>query len=37
MAEFVVQAGIHSMSLNSDSVIKTTIAVDELEKKLGIK
>lgn len=37
MAEFVVQAGIHSMSLNSDSVIKTTMAVDELEKKLGIK
>jgi pyruvate,water dikinase len=37
MAEFVVQAGIHSMSLNSDSVIKTTMAVAELEKKLGIK
>jgi len=37
MAEFVVQAGIHSMSLNPDSVIKTMVVVAELEKKLGIK
>jgi pyruvate,water dikinase len=37
MAEFVVQAGIQSMSLNPDSVIKTTLDVAELEKKLGIK
>ena len=37
MAEFVVQAGIHSMSLNPDSVIKTLVDVAELEKKLGIK
>lgn len=37
MAEFVVQAGIHSMSLNPDSVIKTTYDIVELEKKLGIR
>ncbi len=37
MAEFVVQAGIHSMSLNPDSVIKTIYDIAELEKKLNIK
>ena len=37
MAEFVVQAGIHSMSLNPDSVIKTTYDIVALEKKLGIR
>ncbi|MGV8171979.1 MAG: putative PEP-binding protein, partial [Candidatus Woesearchaeota archaeon] len=34
-AEFLVECGIDSMSLTSDSVIKTTMAVYELEKKLG--
>ncbi|MCF7866778.1 phosphoenolpyruvate synthase [Candidatus Woesearchaeota archaeon] len=36
-AEFVVECGIQTMSLNPDTVIKTTIAINELEKKLGIK
>ncbi len=36
-AEFVVEAGIHSMSLNPDTVIKTTMAINELEKRLGKK
>jgi pyruvate,water dikinase len=36
-AEFVVECGIQTMSLNPDTVIKTTLAVSELEKKLGIK
>jgi len=35
-AEFVVECGIQSMSLNPDTVIKTTLAIAELEKKLGI-
>ncbi len=35
-AEFVVECGIQTMSLNPDTVIKTTMAVAELEKKLGI-
>ena len=35
-AEFVVECGIETMSLNPDTVIKTTMAVAELEKKLGI-
>ena len=35
-AEFVVECGIQSMSLNPDTVIKTTLAVAELEKRLGI-
>jgi pyruvate,water dikinase len=35
-AEFVVRCGIQSVSLNPDSIIKTTIAIAELEKKLGI-
>ena len=33
-AEFVVKAGIRTMSLNPDTVIKTTIQVNQLEKKL---
>jgi len=37
MAAFVVEAGIHSMSLTPDTVVKTTLAVAKLEKKLGIK
>jgi len=35
-AEFVVECGIESMSLNPDTVIKTTLIVAELEKKLGL-
>jgi pyruvate,water dikinase len=35
-AEFVVECGIDSMSLNPDTVIKTTLIVAELEKKLGL-
>ena len=33
-AKFLVEQGIESMSLNPDSVIKTTIAVAKVEKKL---
>jgi pyruvate,water dikinase len=35
-AEFLVELGIDSMSLNSDSVIKTRLLVAEKEKKLGL-
>ena len=35
-AEFVVECGIQTMSLNPDTVIKTTLAVAKLEKKMGI-
>lgn len=35
-AEFVVECGIQTMSLNPDTVIKTRIKIAELEKKLGI-
>ena len=35
-AEFVVECGIGSMSLNPDTVIKTTLIVAELEKRLGM-
>lgn len=35
-AEFVVECGIQSMSLNPDTVIKTTLLVAEAEKRLGI-
>ncbi len=33
-AKFLVECGIEAMSLNPDSVVKTTLAVAELEKKL---
>ncbi len=33
-AEFVVRAGIQTMSLNPDTIVKTKIAIAELEKKL---
>jgi len=33
-AEFLVREGIDSISLNPDTVIKTTIAIDKLEKKI---
>ena len=36
-ARFVVEQGIDSVSLNPDSVIKTTLAILETEKKLGRK
>lgn len=35
-AEFLVECGIQSMSLNPDTVVKTTLAVAEVEKKLGV-
>jgi pyruvate,water dikinase len=35
-AEFVVECGIQSVSLNPDTVIKTTLLVADLEKRLGI-
>jgi len=35
-AEYVVECGIGSMSLNPDTVLKTTLMVAELEKKMGI-
>jgi pyruvate,water dikinase len=34
-ARFLVECGISSMSLNSDTVIKTTIDIKETEKSLG--
>ena len=34
-AEFLVGLGIDSISLTPDTVVKTTIAVDKTEKKLG--
>ena len=37
IAEFLVREGIDSMSLNPDSVIKTTLMVSELENELGIE
>jgi pyruvate,water dikinase len=36
-AQFLVEAGIHSMSLNPDTVVKTTLAIAAKEKELGIK
>jgi len=35
MAEFLVEVGIDSMSLNPDAVLKTTLHVLDIEKKLG--
>jgi len=35
-AQFLVEAGIQSISLNPDTVIKTTKKIHEKEKKLGI-
>lgn len=35
-ARFLVQCGINSISLNSDTVIKTTIDIIQTEKDLGI-
>ena len=36
-AQFLVRAGIDSISLNPDSVLKTTLKILEVEKKLGLK
>ncbi len=36
MAKYLVEIGIDSISLNPDSVIKTTLQVLEVEKKTGI-
>jgi pyruvate,water dikinase len=36
-AEFLVESGIHSISLNPDTVVKTTIKIAEKEKQLGVK
>ncbi len=35
-AQFLVEQGIDSISLNPDSVLKTTLAIVEMEKKLGV-
>jgi pyruvate,water dikinase len=35
MAQFLVEIGIDSMSLNPDAVLKTTLSVLELEQRLG--
>ncbi|MGJ0507864.1 MAG: phosphoenolpyruvate synthase [Methylocystis sp.] len=35
MAEFLVRLGIDSMSLNPDTILKTTMRIVELEKTLG--
>jgi pyruvate,water dikinase len=35
MAEFLVEIGIDSMSLNPDTVLKTTQLVLETEQRLG--
>ncbi len=34
-ARFVVECGIQTMSLNPDTVLKTTFEIDKLEKELG--
>ncbi|NTV23197.1 MAG: phosphoenolpyruvate synthase [Nanoarchaeota archaeon] len=33
-AQFLVEAGIHSLSLNPDSIVRTRLAIAETEKKL---
>ncbi len=35
-AQFLVEEGIHSISLNPDSIVKTRFKLEETEKKLGI-
>ena len=35
-AQFLVENGIDSISLNPDAVLKTTVAVLEMEKRLGV-
>ncbi len=36
-AQFLVECGIHSISLNPDTVLKTTLKIAETEKRLGIR
>ena len=36
-AEFLVEEGIESMSLNPDTVVKTTVAIAKTEKRLKRK
>ena len=36
-ARFLVEKGIDSLSLNPDAVLKTTLAVLEMEKDLAVK
>jgi pyruvate,water dikinase len=35
MAEYLVEIGIDSMSINPDTVLKTTLHILEVEKRLG--
>lgn len=35
-AKFLVEAGIHSISLNPDTIIKTKVSIAQKEKELGI-
>ena len=35
-AQFLVEQGIDSISLNPDSVLKTTLAIVEMERKMGV-
>lgn len=37
IVEYLVDIGIDSISLNSDTVVKTTLHVLEIEKRLGRK
>ena len=37
MAEYLVNKGIESMSINPDTVLKTTLYVLDVEKRLGRK
>jgi pyruvate, water dikinase len=37
MAEYLVELGIDSISLNPDTVLKTTVQILEVEKRLGLK
>jgi pyruvate, water dikinase len=37
IAEYLVRIGIDSISLSPDTVLRTTLAIGELEKKLGRK
>jgi pyruvate,water dikinase len=37
IAEYLVRAGIDSISLSPDTVLRTTLAIVELENKLGRK
>lgn len=36
-AEFLVEQGINSISLNADTVLKTTLAIDAFEKRNNLQ